>query len=255
MKRAVLIGINYFNTSSELAGCLNDINDIHKYMYPIGFELTRVLTDSKDDPKHLAPNSPTRANIIAALREAVTETLPGDFLYIHYSGHGSYSRDYNGDERDGRDECICPVDYETTGMIYDDELNDILIKKLPLGARLRAVFDCCHSGTALDLPVRWVAGKHFSTENQMTNEKDIMFISGCKDSQTSADASFSRRANGALTWALLRVLKNCLREQIVPTWKTLGELMREKLKDEGFDQVPQLCMSNAEQMGCRIDLL
>lgn len=27
-----------------------------------------------------------------------------------------------------------------------------MVKRLPAGARLTAVFDCCHSGTVLDLP-------------------------------------------------------------------------------------------------------
>lgn len=38
------------------------------------------------------------------------------------------------------------------GHIVDDEMHRIMVKPLPAGVRLTAIFDSCHSGTALDLP-------------------------------------------------------------------------------------------------------
>jgi hypothetical protein len=57
-----------------------------------------------------------------------------------------------GDEVDGMDEVILPLDFKTKGYIVDDELHDLLVKPLKKGVRLTAIFDSCHSGTALDLP-------------------------------------------------------------------------------------------------------
>lgn len=71
---------------------------------------------------------------------------------FHYSGHGSQVEDLDGDEVDGNDECIMPVDYKTKGVILDDEINDTIVRPLPRGATLHATFDSCHSGTILDLP-------------------------------------------------------------------------------------------------------
>jgi metacaspase-1 len=51
-----------------------------------------------------------------------------------------------------QDETILPEDYKRAGIILDDEMNRIMVKHLPPGVRLTAVFDCCHSGSALDLP-------------------------------------------------------------------------------------------------------
>src|SRR5271170_4608756 len=35
-------------------------------------------------------------------------------------------------------------------------MHDILVKPLPAGCRLTALFDCCHSGSVLDLPYEYV---------------------------------------------------------------------------------------------------
>ena len=43
---------------------------------------------------------------------------PNDSLFFHYSGHGSQQQDHDGDEVDGTDETICPVDYKDAGQIF-----------------------------------------------------------------------------------------------------------------------------------------
>ncbi|KAG8921749.1 Ca(2+)-dependent cysteine protease, partial [Tulasnella sp. 418] len=74
------------------------------------------------------------------------------------SGHGGFVKDKDGDERDGYDEAIYPADYKDQGVIIDDHLHSILVKNLPAGCRLTAIFDSCHSGTALDLPYVYSTG-------------------------------------------------------------------------------------------------
>ncbi len=95
---------------------------------------------------------PTRYNIHMAMVWLVQGCQPGDSLVFHYSGHGSQQRDYAGEEQDGYNETICPIDFETQGMIVDNEINDTIVKPLPYGVRLNAIIDACHSGTVLDLP-------------------------------------------------------------------------------------------------------
>lgn len=67
-------------------------------------------------------------------------------------GHGGQTKDLDGDEEDGYDEVIYPVDFRQVGHIVDDEMHAIMVAPLPPGVRLTAIFDSCHSGTALDLP-------------------------------------------------------------------------------------------------------
>lgn len=87
-----------------------------------------------------------------ALYWLVQGCTAGDSLVFHYSGHGSRQRNYNGDEVDGYDETLCPLDFETQGMIVDDEINATIVRPLPHGVKLHSIIDACHSGTVLDLP-------------------------------------------------------------------------------------------------------
>jgi metacaspase-1 len=68
------------------------------------------------------------------------------------TGHGGQTPDTDGDEDDGYDEVIYPVDFRVAGFIVDDEMHRIMVKPLQAGVRLTAIFDSCHSGSALDLP-------------------------------------------------------------------------------------------------------
>jgi len=111
-----------------------------------------ILTDDQQNPMA----HPTRANITRAMRWLVQGAQPNDNLFFHFSGHGGQTEDLDGDEEDGYDETIYPVDFKQAGMIVDDEMHDIMVKALPPGCRLTAIFDCCHSGSALDLPYEYV---------------------------------------------------------------------------------------------------
>lgn len=75
-----------------------------------------ILTDEQRDPKLI----PTRSNIIAAMYWLVSKAAPNDSFFLHFSGHGGQKRDTDGDEDDGYDETIMPVDFQTAGEIVDD---------------------------------------------------------------------------------------------------------------------------------------
>lgn len=76
------------------------------------------------------------------------------------SGHGGQAKDLDGDEDDGygelvtpsvvcdnslislfTDETIYPVDFKTAGQMIDDEMHHLLVRPLPQGCRLTAIFD------------------------------------------------------------------------------------------------------------------
>lgn len=235
MKRALLIGIRYIGSNMELCGCGNDVDDMMTVLCMKGYSEFTILEDSKNGSKKLGP---TRENIIAAIKSVVADTKAGDTLFVHYSGHGGQVPDANGDECDGLDECIVPVDYADSGIIIDDELRQLLVNELPEGANLVALFDCCHSGSALDLPYRMIENQSFIESDDVPKCKNIIFISGCKDNQFSADADFNDRANGALT----RVFIDSVGHR--GNWADFLQILRKKLLIIGFDQIPQLCVAD-----------
>jgi metacaspase-1 len=249
-KIALLIGINYFGTNSELSGCINDIMDIQLALQKYGYTEFHILTDA---PNNGITAIPTAKNIVQKVKECVGRLSAGDTLYFHYSGHGSYLRDQTlykdgRDEKDGFDECICTVD---DVFIRDDDLRKLMVDNLPKGAKLRAVFDSCHSGSVLDLPLRWIGGSVFGVENTDYTEADAVMISGCKDYQTSADASFAGKYNGALTKALLAELGE---NATAKTWEDLAANIRAFLISGGYTQVPQLGFTNKTKISQKVDV-
>jgi len=72
-------------------------------------------------------------------------------------GHGGRIPDDNGDEDDGYDETLIPVDVEQVGQIRDDDILKVLVRPMPGGVTMTCLMDCCHSGTVMDLPYRFTA--------------------------------------------------------------------------------------------------
>ncbi|KAL6304173.1 caspase domain-containing protein [Sparassis latifolia] len=150
-RKGLCIGINYIGQSAELQGCINDAHNVRRFLCnDFGYNQDDIvmLTDDSNNPRSI----PTKANMIEAMQWLVRGAQPNDSLFFHYSGHGGQTKDLDGDEEDGYDEVIYPVDFQHNGHIVDDLLHDILVKPLPAGCRLTAIFDSCHSGSALDLP-------------------------------------------------------------------------------------------------------
>ena len=255
MKRALLIGINYFDTESELGGCHNDVDAMQKLLvdtFHFDAQDIEIMKDVKGDKAHLEPDSPTRHNIMQRMKELVAKTKSGDTLYVHYSGHGTWGWDRNHDERDQRDELICPVD---DAYINDDELYSILVLPLPYGAKLRCIFDCCHSGTILDLPCQWRFGNYTYSRRvpKSVINLDCLMLSGCKDTQTSADAWIGSERNGdyagAMTWAFESAVRELGEDRLRDmTWKDLIYRIRWLLKKGEYTQVPQLSCCRKSQL-------
>jgi hypothetical protein len=153
-KRAVLIGINYVGQQGQLSGCHNDVKNMYRYLQDVqGFQ-AQNMTVLMDDGQH---SSPTYSNIINAYKTIVYQSQPGDTVFLHYSGHGGRVRDTSGDEDDGYDETLIPVDFQRSGQIVDDDLLKMLVKPMAKGVLVTSLMDCCHSGTVLDLPYRFTA--------------------------------------------------------------------------------------------------
>ena len=237
-KVALLMGLNYRGSSAELSGCINDVINTGKVLEEIyGYKSEEILYMTDD-----SEIKPTIKNILDQLailaKRTINEVI--NEVWISYSGHGSYVADRNGDEDDGKDECLVPLDYAQNGVILDDDLNYVL-GLFNHDTRVIFIVDACHSETMLDLPYRYVSGNKNVIENSKSNvECNCIMISGCRDNQTSSDAygiNNSKEYSGAMTSALLYVLDKF--DYTITCWRLLKE-MRRFLKQRKFSQVPQI---------------
>ena len=209
MKKALLIGCNYIGTPNELKGCINDVFNMKNFLVnECSYTNIYFMTDVSEDPLKI----PTKTNVLNAIKTFVGDSKSGDTLFFHYSGHGGSIRDTSKDEMDMKDETLYLLD----DYIKDDDLKKYLVDPLPSGVMLNVLLDCCHSGTMLDIKYNYYfEAKTISDETySMTITKkckdslaDVVMISGCLDSQTSADTVEGGKACGALTYSFLETMK------------------------------------------------
>lgn len=269
-KKALLVGINDYSPvgagGPDLRGCVNDVKDLAHSLNALGIipaspRTMRILTDRRA----------TRAAILEGLKWLVKGAKKGDTLVFHYSGHGSQVTDVSGDEIDGKDETICPHDYASAGMIKDDDFHSIF-KGLAAGANLDVILDSCHSGTG----TRELGAIAAATEEQQvtyrfieppldygffldsdptipsrgilkpqSGEREVVLVpglnhvlwAGCRNYQTSAEASIAGVYRGIFTYCFCKALR---RAGAGVTRKKLDALVSADIRRMGYSQVPQL---------------
>jgi hypothetical protein len=201
------IGINY---DGQLRGCIRDSINIMRY-----FSARRSLAASWQMIDSTAPTDPmypSRANIERQLKTLSRQSGRYNQIIVHYSGHGSQTRDRSNDEPDRLDEVLVPADYQTAGFITDDWLLRNIVLVFPSSTQVLFIVDACHSGSVLDLRYAWNNLKRGGVARvlsnaQCTERPNVTLLSGCLDSQYSyetEDSTFG--SSGALTSALLHTL-------------------------------------------------
>jgi hypothetical protein len=253
MNRALLVGINKY-PGQPLNGCVNDVQDMANF-------LVSRCEFAMDDIRLLVDERATKDAIVERLHWLLTGVKAGDRILFHYSGHGAQVPTRNPEgEVDGLDEVICPVDFDwsDTHLIRDKEFNE-LFSALPQGVDFVWISDSCHSGDLwrdMTQPtiriktiippadINWRLHTAFQKEikirslEKTASDLNLALISGCKSNQTSADACFDNKYNGALTYFLLQELQstNGLSEPL----STLVTNVCAALKKHRYSQVPQL---------------
>ena len=188
------------------------------------------------------------------------------FVVVHYSGHGTFQIDWDGDEvlepgsggggggggflrrrKDmGKDEILA---VHRNCMIVDDELHDLV--DMGEKASVLAIFDCCHSGTIADLTFTYVAKAGIqnlvpklartATHSARTLGRVISF-SGCCDKEEAQMSSLDDKTVGNLTKALLLAWREGgIDQAIAPALFPRVQATVQKITHH--TQKPQLCAS------------
>ena len=229
-KRAFMVGISHYDTA--LTGYqwnnINGVEDI-KLLEPIlkkqGFYLTSLLDEKA-----------TYQNITTQLSNFINQTKKGDIVYLHFSAHGQPVEDMNGDEQDGWDEAIVPIDayklykkgiYDGRKHLLDDQLN-VYIKKLrtkigPNGF-LYVVIDACHAGTSSRANDETIRGtkvgftynnKVFKPSMQKKSHykleasakmSHVMYLEACRPDQVNMEIKVKDKRYGPLSYNIAQAL-------------------------------------------------
>lgn len=154
-KRALIIGISDYGNAMEDPNKWSNINGANDVAL-----LSPLLKKQDYKVTSLVDSQATYSNITNALKKLTKDAKKGDVVYLHFSMHGQPFEDLNGDETDGWDEALIPVDaqmyyeedmYDGGKHLIDDELESFFAKirsKIGTNGELFVVLDACHSGTA-----------------------------------------------------------------------------------------------------------
>ncbi|MEM6678293.1 MAG: caspase family protein [Pseudomonadota bacterium] len=152
---ALLVGVSDYDESiglSDLRGPANDVRLLRDVLNERGDFTIRVLADGVEGAE-----IPTRDAILNAMDGLAETVIDGDFVYIHFSGHGTQQADRGGDETDGMDEVFLPSDTARAApgtavipnAIVDEEIGQRIAAMRARGADVWFVLDSCHSGSGL----------------------------------------------------------------------------------------------------------
>ena len=230
-KRAFMVGISHYDTAqtgyqwNNING-IEDINLLSPILQKQGFSLTTLLDDQA-----------TFDNITRQLSQFISKTKKGDVVYVHFSTHGQPIEDINGDEEDGWDEAIIPIDaykiykkgvYEGKNHLTDDLLNKY-IKKLrekigPTGF-LYVTIDACHAGNSSRANDDTVRGtkvgftynnkvfkpssskkSHYKVETS-AKLSNVMFLEACRSDQINTEIKVGSKRYGPLSYNIAQTLK------------------------------------------------
>jgi len=230
-KRAFMVGISHYDTA--LTGYqwnnINGTNDV-QLLSPIlkkqGFYLSTLLDDQA-----------TYQNITSLLSTFTNQTKKGDIVYLHFSTHGQPVEDINGDEEDGWDEAIIPIDaykiykkrvYEGKKHLLDDQLNTYIKKlrtKIGPSGFLYVVIDACHAGTSSRANDETVRGtkvgftynnkvfkpsvqkkSHYKVESS-AKMSHVMYLEACRPDQVNMEIKVKDRRYGPLSYNISQALQ------------------------------------------------
>ena len=233
-KRALLVGISDYQCVNKYGGWNNihGRNDVDM--------LSITLKNCGVSVSCLYDREATKKGITQALNKLVSQCKTGDIVYLHFSTHGQPFEDVSGDEEDGWDESIVPVDapieytkgkYEGENHLIDDELQEYctnIRKAIGKEGMLYVVLDACHAGKAsmgieeevirgtkagfsrsgkYYRPKKLEKGNYYGIPSSPSLGK-IVFIEACRSYQVNKEIVEGGRHYGALSYYINKVLSH-----------------------------------------------
>ena len=254
-KRALLVGVsNYAKESgwTNIHGS-NDVDLIYPTLKKQGFTI-----------KKLTDKNATAHNIRHALSSFCTSCIKGDYVYLHFSCHGQPIEDVDGDEEDGWDEALVPVDafkvyqkgkYSGENHITDDELNGYLRairNKIGPKGYVYVIIDACHAGSSYrgeemeDSTIIRGTDKGFSFSNKQYTPRidkrgkikienssimaNICILEACRSYQVNSEIMEGGKYFGSLSFYVNKVIKDTTLDMRNTWTERVAQLMNRDIR-------------------------
>jgi hypothetical protein len=162
--RAILIGINFYppecsHEYSLLKGCVNDVLEMKTHLEKLSacvdiqiFTASLTGLDSSR-PVENSQNLPTYNNVVSGLKKITSESSRGDFVYVHFSGHGTAMKPSSGFSNGSTGELALVLLEGTNGIniryLYGEDLAGLLRDMVEKELVVTVVLDCCFSGSVM----------------------------------------------------------------------------------------------------------
>ena len=187
----------------------------------------------------LEDTAATRAHIIGAIEQLVTEAQPGDVVVFYFAGHGS-QRVNSGSLPTGYDQTIVPADANTGVFdIRNKELARLFGPLVRKGVTLTLIFDSCHSGAITRglearYKARWAAMDPRDAADSATplalEAQGALVLSAAQDYEKAVETprdNGDQAPHGLFTSALLAVLRSAVPgEPATRTYQQIKALMQ-----------------------------
>ena len=253
-KRAFLVGISKYTyltkSSDDIWSNIHGANDVEL--------LSLTLKKQNFIIKKITDKAATAKQIRKELPRFISSCQPGDIVYLHFSCHGQPVEDLNGDEDDGWDEAIVPIDalkvyqkkkYTGENHIIDDELNGYLRSlrtKVGTTGFVYVVIDACHAGSSYrgeeedSIIIRGTnrgftsTGKRFAPRldkrGKIRVEKspsmaNICILEACRPYQVNSEIKENGKFYGSLSFYVDKVLRTTKLDKKVSWTEKVASLM------------------------------
>jgi len=178
-------------------------------------------------------------NGLSGLRDIINKADEKDLILVYFSGHGASIPDVDGDEADGYDEVLVPVDAQTdmfeniiaSTIISDDDLGNMFSScKTEKGI---FIIDACHSGGVIN---KSLAGTNIRVKSiDSINQKssggsgdltitNFPVMTACSQNEVSYEDPTLWQGHGVFSYFLLEGFQNLKADRNKDNFITVKEL-------------------------------
>ncbi|KAI4173849.1 MAG: hypothetical protein LQ346_008327 [Caloplaca aetnensis] len=276
-KWIVLIAVDFYvDIDYRLKGCVNDADDFESWLKQSQdhVSVTKFLAVNTGDPDQTTPTGPadlwpTRGNVSRRLQEITEKAKAGDFVHVHYSGHGALKpttaveyRDFH--ESNGSDSALVLFDSkEEVSYLRGIEMASLFDDMVRKQLKLTVALDCCHAGSitrrtrlaythvrgipwnprvaAASSVVRSTETSPEESAQQVTRDGEASrhwllrpdgytLIAACGPNEIAGECrGEDGKIHGAFSYFLLGILASAHCENFTPTYGSIHQQLRAKL--------------------------